>query len=162
MGLSVYLSGTEIKSSFFSQKITLSSPLKVDFSSRSTPSFIETIEGVSSPEVWGRWSEHSEKPEVSIIFKNELPNAFKLQLDLNAFGPNVNQPAIIRVGDVERSIVIDSDQRNYILNFDGVLRGTKVIQIKPYKPISPMEFDNKLTDTRKIAIGLIRLTITTP
>lgn len=138
----------------------LSTVLTIDFSRPNFPNFIENIEGISNSESWGRWSEHSEKREVSIIFKSNLPNAFELQLKLSAYGPNIGKQAVVRIGDTERILTLGSGLKIYTLNFDGVQIGTRIIQIRPYQPISPNELNSSLSDTRKIGIGLASIMVT--
>lgn len=156
--LSIYISTQSRKGKDVFNTV-LTPTLSIDLSRPNFPNFIENIEGISNPESWGRWSEHSEKREVIITFKNSLPNSFELHLELSAYGPNIGKQAIVRIGDTEKVLILGSGLKIYTLNYDGVQIGTKVIQIRPYQPISPNELNGSLSDTRKIGIGIAAIIV---
>src|SRR6516165_1126668 len=72
----------------------------VDFRNHAWPGVLTKISGVSVPESFGRWSDAD---QVAMEFAFPLPKRFTLALIASAFGPNVDQPFRIRIGQDEQS-----------------------------------------------------------
>jgi phosphoglycerol transferase len=129
----------------------------IDFRKPGLPSFLAEMTGISVQEPWGRWSEG---PLIQLRFTQPLPRKFTLELTANAFGPNNGQPVKVRVGAIEKTLVINSrpEIATYTLAFETP-DNADTIQIIPPKPTSPSELDAKSSDTRKLAIAFVFLRI---
>jgi hypothetical protein len=128
----------------------------VDFKRDGYPDFLAGVSGVSGKEAWGRWTDG---PSAKFDFKHPLPNKFTLVIQSGVFGPNVGQPAIVRVGKLEKSIVPNKpEEASYSLSFEGV-DNAKSVEIIPAKPTSPKDLDPKNGDYRKLGLYLITLKI---
>jgi phosphoglycerol transferase len=134
----------------------------IDFKKPGYPSFLIEVAGVSGREDWGRWTDGNLGPAAKFRFNKPLPKKFVLELQANAIGGNVGQPIKIRVGNLEKTIVVKNlpDQTIYQVNFDEVA-STDTMEIIPPSPFLPKDADQKITDTRKLGVGLIALKIKT-
>ena len=116
---------------------------------------------------WGRWTDANLGSAV-IGFKRPLPEKFTIELKALAYGPNINKPTIVRVGNQSRTVNFENDPNKiYILDFNtssffrSILSDGKIynLQIVPPQPISPHEIHPTNSDMRKIGIGLISIKI---
>lgn len=126
----------------------------IDFKRQGLPSFILSVQGLSSQESWGRWSDANENAQVRFNFATLLPNTFNLLMALKAFGPNIGKQLKIRIGSkiyyVKLHEQIEKTQLAVNLNGEKV----RSIEFFPPDPISPHE-----QDRRRVAIGFIDLKI---
>ena len=61
------------------------------------PPYVISVTGLSRAEKWGRWSDGK---SVSVRFASCLPDGpIEVLLTANAFGPNVESPILVRVGE---------------------------------------------------------------
>ena len=61
------------------------------------PPYVISVTGLSRAEKWGRWSDGK---AVSVRFASCLPDGpIEVLLTANAFGPNVDSPIVVRVGE---------------------------------------------------------------
>ena len=128
------------------------------FSTPGYPKFIEKASGVSQAEKWGRWTNENYGPCI-FTFKTPLPKKFNLELTAVPFGPNNNAPTIIKIGDIESSVLINkSTQTKYTLEITNPSLSNTLEIIPPF-PTSPFEIDPKNKDGRKLGIGLYTLKI---
>lgn len=134
----------------------------IDFKRPGYPDFLLAVSGMSTTESWGRWTDSNEsnKPSTtSFTFKTPLPEKFSLQLEAQAFGPNIDQPITVKVGEATQTFFMRDPKVQIItLNFTG-LQNANSIEIVIPKPASPKELDVKSDDTRKLGLGLIKLQI---
>ena len=131
----------------------------IDFTKRNYPNFLAKVSGMSDHEPWGRWTNATAGPVAKFLFKKALPRKFTLEITGYAFGPNIGTPVKVRVGGVEKTLVITANAPDiYRLAFetDGSARALEII---PPKPTSPSEIDPKSSDTRKLGVALISLKI---
>ncbi|MGX7004354.1 DUF7024 domain-containing protein [Caballeronia sp. KNU42] len=129
----------------------------VDFSRAGTPDFLTSLDGLSSVESWGRWSDMSIGPAISLRFAHPLPMRFTLHLRAQGFGPNVGRPAQVIIGDQVETFSPTGQAVDYALPF-SITKGTDLITIKPAQPISPHDLNNG-DDRRKLGLGMERLWI---
>jgi len=131
----------------------------IDFTKPGYPEFVADVTGISSYEPWARWSDANLAPTVGIRLRQALPTRFSLELKINAFGPNLGEPVIVRIGGVERRFV-HADPRTigtYRLEFDAVPPVDRIEIVAP-KPASPSEL-RVGDDTRRVGIAFVSLRI---
>ncbi len=122
------------------------------------PSFIEAYSGISRQEPWGRWT-NANTGQTKLVFKENLPKDFILELTAFSYGPNADAPTQIRIGNQMRELVIARDKAKlYRIHFDGI-GDAKTIEIHPPHPIAPNQINPQSTDGRKLGIGLVDLKI---
>jgi phosphoglycerol transferase len=127
----------------------------VDFRNHAWPGVLTKISGVSVPESFGRWSDAD---QVAMEFAFPLPKRFTLALIASAFGPNVDQPFRIRIGQDEQSFRLSASPKEVSLTFNSTgTERTAVITIP--KPVTPKEMGMGSGD-RRLGIALHQLRIT--
>ena len=91
-------------------------------------------------------------------FKQALPKRFTLEIEATDLGPNMGKPIRVRVGNMEKTFVINKPDSfgDMIFETDGI---TDTIEIISPNSTNPHEIDSKNSDTRKLGIGLITLKI---
>ena len=138
-------------------KATLSDGIM--FARAGTPTFLAHLDGLSSVEDWGRWSDASVSPVISLRFARPLPAHFILHLRTQAFGPNAGNPAQVALGDEVRTFTPTGEINDYMLSFSNP-DGADLITIKPARPTSPTDLGMS-ADPRKLGLGMQRLWIET-
>lgn len=131
----------------------------IDFKREGYPSFVSTITGMAEEkESFGRWSTGD---EVSIGFVNPLPMSFNVELEVAAFGPNVNKPIKISAADKEQEFIINSGHpekmQKITIHFTGVERATS-IKFKIPLATSPKALVGN-PDERRLGIAFERIRI---
>lgn len=122
------------------------------------PSFIQAFSGISRQEPWGRWT-NANTGQTKLVFKDNLPKDFVLELTAFSYGPNADAPTQIWVGNQMRELVIARDKASlYRVEFTGV-GDVKAIEIRPPHPIAPNQINPQSTDGRKLGLGLVDLKI---
>ena len=134
----------------------------IDFKKHGYPSFLTEVAGVSGREDWGRWTDGNLGSAAKFRFNKPLPKKFVLELQANGIGGNVGQPIKIRVGSLEKTIIVKNwpDHSIYQVDFDEVA-STDTIEITPPSPFLPRDANPKDPDTRKLGLGLVNLKIKT-
>jgi len=134
----------------------------IDFKRPGYPDFLKSVNGMSTIETWGRWTDanESESPMTAgFIFKNPLPQKFTIELKVQAFGPNIDQPITVKVGGQNEIFVLkDSKMSNIKLGFENS-SNSDTIEIVIPKPTSPKQLNVQSDDTRKLGIGIASLKI---
>lgn len=120
------------------------------------PSFLDSVEGLSHVENWGRWTD-SNLGQFKMTFAQELPEDFVLELNAFAFGPNIGRPVKIVAGDVVKSVVLAGTSETVFVTFDGVKKG-RTIKILPQSSMTPREFDGS-PDDRALGVGVSSIKI---
>ena len=117
---------------------------------------IETLDGVSVPQLFERWSDGS---RVQIKMASPLPRRFDLRLVARAFGPNSQLPFTMRVGDEVQTFRLSSSITQVSLPFatDGSAR---TITIEIPQPTSPKQLGES-NDNRLLGIALVQMSIET-
>lgn len=117
------------------------------------PDSVKKFSGLSRPEPWGRWSNANLAPEVTIEYLEPLPEPFTLKMTAKAFGANIGNPVIVKVGNEEQSITLGEDLSEVTLHFDNA-QGSHSLTIIPPAPELSNE-DNILGHApRKLGIGI--------
>ncbi len=132
----------------------------IDFKKDGYPAFIKEVEGISNYEQWGRWSDaDAGGPVVRFTFKEKLPEAFKLVVTANVFGPNEGKPIEVKAGQVSQKFIIKnaSEPNSYTINFQKVNGNT--LEFTPPSPTSPASLDKETPDVRKLGIAFIAIKI---
>jgi phosphoglycerol transferase len=129
----------------------------IDFMRPGWPSFVRQAAGLSEAEPWGRWSDENVAPAVRFDFTSELPDRFVLVLSLLTFGPNAQQPMVVKVGDTTYKVVLPAGEGILRLAIQGH-NHSSFIELYPPRPTSPAEL--KLSsDARRLAVGFRKLKI---
>jgi phosphoglycerol transferase len=131
----------------------------MNFSHDGTPSFLTSMDGLSVVESWGRWTDASVNPVLTMRFAQTLPPRFTLHLRAQGFGPNAGRPAQVVVGDEVQTFTPTAEPGDYSLSFDNP-KGADLITIKPADPVSPSDLGVS-ADGRKLGLGMERLSIET-
>lgn len=113
---------------------------------------------MSGHESQGRWTDADMGPEARFRFKDPLPNSFTLEIEANAFGPNVGRPVRVRVGSVEKSFVVRDVTKPEVYKLSFATSGpVDTIEIVPPLPTSPASMGGK--DQRRLGVILGSLKI---
>ena len=130
---------------------------QVDFSQPRLAYAVDAVKGLSGREPWGRWSDADLHPHVEIRFREPLPAQGTIALTARAFGPNVGQPIRIRIGSQASELRFDAHDTTAIASY-ALSHGPRSLEIEPPLPTPPQELGIS-RDTRRLGIGLVRLTI---
>jgi phosphoglycerol transferase len=89
-----------------------------------------------------------------------LPRRLTIMLKARAFGPNADQPFILRVGRSVSSFRVPATARDMLLQMetDGT---AKTMTIEVPQPVSPRQLGQS-GDTRQLGLGLVSLEISSP
>jgi phosphoglycerol transferase len=133
--------------------ISLKSAIDVEFSKPAWPLQLRTS-GLALAESWGRWSIDE---RVILQFDFPLPAKLRITFVANAFGPNVSEPFVVRIGQQEKIFRLDASPQTVAFEFEtnGYER---VVEIVVPRPTSPSEIGLS-ADSRRLGIGLIRLNV---
>lgn len=145
----------KIESTFFTL-INMPNPHFIDFKNDSWPGVISSIRGLGGAETWGAWSTDK---SVIIEFLNPLPEHFTLHLKAGAFGPNINLPFLVKVGNEIKPISLISSFETVRIIFNNPSRSNTIF-IEIPQPTSPKELGIS-NDPRKLGISLYQLKIET-
>ena len=121
------------------------------------PAALASAQGLSYPELWGRWSTGK---VVTLRLKQAMPRQLVLSMSARAFGPNVGQDIIVRVGGQERRFQLEAVDRERSVQFDTDGRQTELTFIVPH-PTRPTA-GGKVLDVRTLGLGLNEIRIATP
>lgn len=115
---------------------------------------LEGVDGLADPEDWGSWSNSD---TVVLRFKQALPRNLTVLLNGRAFGPNVGQPFVLRVGDASTSFKLPATPQELSLRLqtDG---DQHELRISVPRPTTPKDIGAG-NDLRRLGIGLISLEI---
>jgi hypothetical protein len=134
---------------------THSSKWIVEFADNGRKDGVDSINGFSVPEKWGRWIDSL---SASIHFREELPTHFKIIIKGGAFKSNIGKQVGIKIGDVIKQIVFSSD------GFSQMPESVEVefqlsTRAKKMEFIVPELIKVGSGDERSIAVALIQLEI---
>lgn len=127
----------------------------IDFRKQGYPAFLAAVSGMSGYESAHRWTEG---PVVKFEFAQALPAKFNLSIEASAFGPNGNQPIVIRAGKVEKSLTFKAEMSAQSAVFEGV-DGVKTLEIAIPKPTAPKDIDPNSGDPRKLGLSMVSLKV---
>jgi FkbM family methyltransferase len=131
----------------------------MDFRLSFLPSFLETIEGISTPEDWGCWTNAD---RLVARFRDPLPTQFRLSLNGYAFETSRGKPIrIVTDGETVPSCVMKGGpSRLYQVACANQGRSRTLELIVP-SPAAPAEiWPGRSTDTRRLGVALTRMFIT--
>jgi hypothetical protein len=128
-----------------------------DFADTVYPQEVDYLRGLSPPEPWGRWSDASMAPAVSILLRAPVSGRFCLDVRFRATPLQARAPVMIRLGDQSATVVpSDTEPRDYRIEVQ-LSRPAQNIDLEPSRPAPIGGWDPQTRSPRRIAIGLIRL-----
>jgi phosphoglycerol transferase len=128
-----------------------------DFADTVYPQEVDYLRGLSPPEPWGRWSDASMAPAVSILLREPLSGSLCLDVRFRATPLQAGAPVMIRLGDQSTTVVPpDAEPRDYRIEAQ-LLKPAWGIDLEPSRPAPSGAWDPQNLNPRRIAIGLIRL-----
>lgn len=130
----------------------------IDFSRTGLPLFIKNAQGLSGAEPWGRWSDADVAPSVRFEFFEPLPDRFTLELEANAFGPNIGKDLTVNIGSRTYSVKIPEWHFTAVLDVDLGGERADMMEFLPPSPASPKELGLS-EDGRRLGIGFISMRI---
>ncbi|SDY55806.1 phosphoglycerol transferase [Variovorax sp. YR634] len=130
------------------------SPWQINFS-RSALMQLRAVTGLQKYEPWGVWSEGA---TIALRFREALPKKFTLTLTAKAFGPNIGQPFIVKIQDVQRTFVPQTEFETVKLEVE-LKNSTDLLLISVPHPVSPKSLGIN-EDVRVIGLGLKELRVT--
>lgn len=138
------------------QRSTFSEP--IIFSKVQLPNYVEHVKGLSEAEDWGRWSDATQSPSVSIKLNQSLPNEFNLVIGAKTYVADPNQRLRIEIGShfFEPKIGTDFSKITIPVNLKGA--PVDKIVLTPQITASPTSLGLG-SDNRELGIGLASLQI---
>lgn len=115
---------------------------------------VRSIDGMSVPEGWGRWSDGA---RVTLQFSAPLPAALRLTLEAAAFGPNAGQDITVTVGGQRKPLRLGDARAPAELAFDTDGSATAITFDIPH-PASPKSLGLS-EDARSLGLALYRLQV---
>lgn len=137
----------------------ISTEKRIDFTRRDLPDFIQKCEGLSHIETWGRRSDAKMHDSVRVVFRQQLPDRFTLDVEAQPFGPNTNEGIIVNIGSTSRSIHFPKGRSTIHLSVSLDGECANVIEFIPPHPTRPRDIGMN-NDARLLGIGFVSLTIT--
>jgi phosphoglycerol transferase len=126
----------------------------IDFTHPFRFGLVKRISGLSVAQPFGRWSDSR---AVKIDLFEPLPRWFDLCLTASAFGPNVQQPFEIGIGDEAKVFRLPSTPSEVCLPFN-TSGGESTIAIEVPQPTSPKQLGMG-SDERMLGIALTKIKI---
>ncbi len=122
----------------------------IDFGATEFPGFVDSVQGISISEAWGRWSNGE---QVVIELRHTLQGAFTLLMRAVGYGPNIGAQVTVKIGGESRTLTLPATlatDAKLSLKFD--LRSpSNVIKISVPHPTYPPN------DDRAVGIGFYRI-----
>lgn len=134
--------------------IRVSGENALDFKKDAWPGIIRKAKGLSTPELWGTWSQSD---IVTFEFAGSLPSKFEIHLVAHAFGPNVDKEFEALVGDdaVKFSLSVSGEQKIIHLNNPNE---SNILRFKIPNAVSPKALGLS-GDDRNLGIGFVEMKI---
>jgi glycosyltransferase involved in cell wall biosynthesis len=125
--------------------------LRVDFSAPDLGRHIDLVQGLSSPEGWGRWSDGE---RVRIDFNESVRNPYRLSILIRkAFGANVGREMIVRIGAASYRHRLANGEQRFCAVLDHAPERLPSIELTIPHPVSPQSLGES-TDHRRLGIVL--------
>ena len=157
-----------------------SKDMVIEFRNKAYPDFIESISGIEeTPQVinkpgdefngrGGRWTDASQQPTVTLVFKNDLPKKFNLMVSAAVLDENKGKAILIKVGGQQKKVSIPP-KHAYVLGSNvwsfatldipiSLGKLTRQIEIVPPNPID-MAGKYSQNDHRKISLFIESLKV---
>lgn len=129
----------------------------IDFRKNGYPDFVAAVQGVSTREDWGRWSD-ANLGDVAITFKKPLPKSFRLILEARAIGPNEGKNIELRIGSFRKDIKLGYQPET--LSFDVQnMSGADTVDLIPPQPTLGTAINPQSNDLRLLGVGLVSMKI---
>jgi len=128
----------------------------IDFTRPTFPTFVQNVQGLSGHESWGRWSDENLAKSVRVDMTDPIPSRFNLVFLSQAFGPNVGQDLVVKLGSQVHRFRLREGLFEYRKVIDLSGEETFSIEFLPPQPTSPMQI-NISGDKRMLGIGLVKL-----
>lgn len=128
----------------------------LDFKKGAWPGIIRKVKGLSTPELWGTWSQSD---VVVFEFAGALPSKFEIQLVAHAFGPNVDKEFEASVGDVATNFSLSANDEKTTIRLENP-KGSNVLRFKIPNAVSPKALVLS-GDDRNLGIGFVEMKIVT-
>lgn len=126
----------------------------------SKTSLFKSISGLSGQESWGRWTD-GKRVEFECAYP--LPKKFRIIITGRAFGPNIGKKFKIALGDSEKEFVFpDGKTHSIALDLENAAQTSRIVVEIP-EPAAPKDVwgSDKSSDTRKLGMALVHLTLST-
>jgi hypothetical protein len=126
----------------------------IDLSRPGLPRFIQSVDGLSMREPWGRWSDAK---EVTWRFSRLPPQPLHMVVELQAFGSNLGRELTIRYGSQVRTVQLRSKIFEEIeVKFPRIENSLEMEWVIP-EPQSPADLMVGSSDLRKLGVGLRKI-----
>lgn len=126
----------------------------LDFKKGAWPGIIRKATGLSTPELWGTWSQSD---IVIFEFDGSLPSKFEIHLVAYAFGPNANREFEALVGDDLAKFSLSASGEKKIISLNNP-RGSNLLRFKIPSAVSPKALGLS-GDDRRLGIGFVEMKI---
>ena len=128
----------------------------LDFKKGEWPGIIRKVKGLSTPELWGTWSQSD---IVTFEFAGSLPSKFEIHLVAHAFGPIVDKEFEALVGDDAVKFSLSANVELKIIHLSNP-KGSNILRFNIPKPLSPKALGLS-GDDRNLGIGFVEMKIVT-
>lgn len=133
-----------------------SSEYSIDFTHGGYPDFLNSVEGMSDYQVWGRWTDSRFHKSAKFIFNNFLPRNFDLEIEFGPHRSNLNNNIKIKIGSMEQTLLTNENETKYNIKFSNVLDANAIEIIT-----TELNDENKdiNDDKRKLGVSFVSLKI---
>jgi hypothetical protein len=128
-----------------------------DFADTMYPQEVDYLRGLSLPEPWGRWSDASMAPAVTILLREPVSGSLCLDVRFRATPLQAGAPVLIRLGDQSATVVPSGTEPQDYRVETQLSTSVWSIHLEPSRPTPLGGWDPQTRNPRRIAIGLIRL-----
>jgi len=128
----------------------------LDFKKGAWPGIIRKVKGLSTPELWGTWSQSD---VVVFEFAGALPSKFEIQLVAHAFGPNIDKEFEASVGDNAANFSLSANYEKQMIRLDNP-EGSNILRFKIPNAASPKALGLS-GDDRNLGMGFVEMKIVT-
>lgn len=126
----------------------------IEFHNSDWPGIVSHIEGLSTPEPWGTWSDEK---RVVIVFSAPLPEHVGLGLVASAYGRNIGKRFVAKIGDRQAEFELTGMPEQREVQIDNPSR-SNTITIEIPDPTAPSQVGASV-DMRTLGIGLVEMQI---
>lgn len=134
--------------------VRLMRPYQICFSRDFHGGAIIRSSGLSSVEPWGTWTVGD---SAQLEFAAHLPSRFTLKIEAAAYGPNIDRPFRVVVGDTQAALTFTGDFTQQEIEVSAQ-QSSAVLKIEVPHPESPRHLEGR-DDTRKLGLAIKKLQI---
>lgn len=128
----------------------------LDFRKAAWPGVIRKVQGLSTPERWGTWSQSD---SVIFEFAGSLPSRLEVHLVAHAFGPNADKEFEASLGGEVAKFRLSENGEQQIIHLNNP-KGSNVLRFKIPSAMSPKALGLS-GDDRNLGIGFVEMKIVT-